>query len=292
MILREITSHDSMFWRRLARFGAAHGPTWWVRYSPPVFGILAAAAVPKARRAVLANLRRVRGEATRARNAIDTARTFATFASCLAEVLSNGSKNASEPVAVVRGQGGLQRELTRGGGAIFVTAHTAGWELVGPLVGQQLGVELVMVMEPERDGGARRIHDRAREAACGIFIVHVGDDPVAALPLLRHLRERRVVALQIDRAPSHIRTRPVRMFDAPARVPEGPIRLAQISGAPIVPVFSARLGFRRYLVEVHEPIHVPRRASEAEIDAAAQRIADAMTSFVRAHPVDWFDFRP
>jgi KDO2-lipid IV(A) lauroyltransferase len=58
---------------------------------------------------------------------------------------------------------------------------------------------------------------------------------------------------------------------------------------PIVPLFCARLGFRRYLIELCEPVWVKTR-DPAELDAAAQRIADAMVRFVRAHPTQWLHF--
>ena len=86
------------------------------------------------------------------------------------------------------------------------------------------------------------------------------------------------------------RPRPVRLFGARAFIPEGPIRLAQLSGAPLVAVFCARLGFRRYRIEVNEPIFVPRRVDEAGIDAYAQQIAGALEAFLRRHPTQWFDF--
>jgi KDO2-lipid IV(A) lauroyltransferase len=99
------------------------------------------------------------------------------------------------------------------------------------------------------------------------------------------------VALQIDRAPSRLRTRRVRLFGGPGVIPEGPLRLAQLSGAPILPVFSARRGHRRYLVEAYPPIVVARDASDADLDRAAQRVADAMGEFLTEHPTDWFAFR-
>ena len=69
------------------------------------------------------------------------------------------------------------------------------------------------------------------------------------------------------------------------------MRLAQLTGAPIVPVFSARTGHRRYAVHVHEPIDVPRHADTRAIGAAAQCLADALGEFVRAHPTQWFPFQ-
>ena len=284
-------AHDSLFWRRLARFGAAHGPEWWVRYTPAAFGLAAAVAVPTARRAIQANLRRIRGSATPLRDAVDVARTFTTYAGCLAEVLSNGSKNAQAPDLVVDGAGHMAAAMAHKKGIILVTAHTAGWEIVGPVLGDHHHVSVVLVMAAERNRDAGKIHDAARHAA-GLDVAHVGDDPLASLPLLQHLRRGSVLALQIDRVPRSMRGRRVRLFDKDGEVPEGPIRLAQASGAPIVPAFCARLGYRSYIAEISPPIRVSRDAAASALDAVAQQMADAMTGFVRKHPTQWFDFGP
>src|SRR5207247_1079101 len=82
-------------WRRLAHLGASRGPRWWVRYSPPFFGLAAAALLPNARRAVASNLRRIRGDKGRVRDALDVAHPFTTYAGCLAESLANGPNNAA-----------------------------------------------------------------------------------------------------------------------------------------------------------------------------------------------------
>ncbi len=83
---------------------------------------------------------------------------------------------------------------------------------------------------------------------------------------------------------------PVRLFEQPGAIPEGPLRLSQLTGAPIVPVFSTRTGHRQYDVHVDEPVFVDRRAEPRAVDAAAQRIADALSRFVGAHPTQWFSF--
>jgi KDO2-lipid IV(A) lauroyltransferase len=282
-------AHDAAFWRSLARFGAARGPEWWVRYSPPVFGWAAALAVPEARRAVHANLVRVRGAKGPVRDALDVAKTFAAYAGCLAEVLSNGSKNQRLPAAVLHGEHNVTSALSSGTGVVLVTAHTAGWEIVGPLLQAEHGREVVMVMAPEADERARALQDRAR-AAIGLRVVHVGRDPFGSLELLRELRRGAIVALQIDRLPPGMKTRSVRFLDAPGAIPEGPLRLASASGAPIFPLFSARTGYREYLIDARPPIYVPRRPSEAQIDEAAQHLAGELGRFLQSHPTQWFDF--
>jgi lauroyl/myristoyl acyltransferase len=282
-------AYDGVFWRRLARFGAAHMPLWWMRYSPPLFGLAAAALVPEARRAVAQNLLRVRGPKGPVRDALDVADTFATYASCLSETLAYGSKNAGVPTLALAGKEHMTNALEGGKGVIVATAHTAGWDVAGPVFEEDHHARLVMVMGRERSPAARRLHDEARLAS-GLSFEHVGDDPLDSLKLLTHLRSGAVVAMQVDRVPRGMRSREVTLLGRRSRVPEGALRLAQVTGAPIVPLFSARLGFRRYRMEARQAIRVSRHADEVALDGAAQELADALGDFLRRHPTQWFHF--
>lgn len=283
--------HEALFWRRLAHWGASKGPEWWVRYSPPVFGWAAAALVPSARRAVVQNLHRIRGDGSRVEDARDTLRTFGNYASCLAEVLSNDAAGGPRsPHTTVNHQEYVHHAGSLGKGIVMVTAHTAGWESAGPVLARNQGLKMMIVMEAEPDPGAMSLQDEARRRA-GVAILHAGGDPLAALPLLRHLKEpRAVVALQLDRFAPGMRTRPVTLLGEPSRMPEGPVRLAQMSGAPIVPAFCARVGYREYVIDIYEGRTVPRRATEAELDGVMQYLADSMTDFLRRNPTQWFHF--
>jgi KDO2-lipid IV(A) lauroyltransferase len=234
------------------------------------------------------NLRRIRGTRPPLREALDVAHTFTSFAGTLAEVLAGGSKNARLPHATIGGEAHLRAAIARGKGLIVATAHTAGWDVVGPLLTANEGVDMMVVMEPERAASARALHDAAR-VAHGVKIAHVGD-PVGALSILRHVQAGGAVAVQLDRIPAGMRTREVRMFGAPARLPEGPLRLAQLARAPIVPAFTTRLGYRRYHIEISAPVDVAPRAPQEDLDTAAQRLADAMEGFLVAHPTQWFRF--
>ena len=216
--------------------------------------------------------------------------TFSNYASCLAEVLSNDAPSGPRsPETSHRRQHHVHDARAHGKGIIMVTAHTAGWETVGPVVARNQGLKMMIVMRPEPDERAQTLHDDARKRA-GITIVHAGDDPLASLPLLRHLRTGGVVALQIDRVAPGLRTREVDLLGERTRMPEGPLRLAQVSGAPILPVFCARIGYRKYVVELYESRLVPRHASEAELDEVAQHLADSLGEFLRSHPTQWFHF--
>jgi lauroyl/myristoyl acyltransferase len=283
-------AHDGLFWRRMAAMGARRFPAWWVRYSPPVFGVAAAVALPKARRAVRTNLQRIRGPRPFLRDVIDTTQTFAAYAGCLAETLSMGSKNHVAPEVAVIGREHVLEAVAHNRGLIILTMHTGGWEAAGSLLAVHVKLDVVIVMEEERVEGARALHDRSREAA-GVRVIHIGPDPLAALPLVRHLRERKgAAAMQVDRVPASGRAVNVTLLDSPGVLPEGPFRLAQLTGAPIIPVFCFRRGFRRYVFEAHAPRTLPRKATDEQRSSVAQGVADDMTRFLRANPTQWFEW--
>ena len=135
----------------------------------------------------------------------------------------------------------------------------------------------------ERDAAARAIQDEARRAH-GLLVAHVGDDPlVGAAPRCGTCAGRRGRAADRPPACPVSARRAVTLFGATARdVPEGPLRLAALTGAPLLPVFAARTGHRRYVVRVEPPIRLaatPRDGRARRRRAAARR---RLERFVRA----------
>ena len=158
-------SIDGDVWRRLARWGATQGPEWFVRMSPPVIGVSICALAREPRMQVLSNLRRVCGERGGLREALDVSRTFASYASCLTEILSAGSDRARLPEAVVWGEPYVLDSLDDGRGIIFATAHTAGWERVGPLLSRDHGLRLMIAEAPERNEALPKYPGRSASLA-------------------------------------------------------------------------------------------------------------------------------
>jgi len=280
---------EGAFWRKMARWGA-RGPRWFAQHAPPVVGVAVCAFFPEFRRVIAANLRMVKGPRGALQETLDVARVFATYAACVSEVLEGDDDTHPIEVTV---EGGEHVETARAGGrgVVLVTAHTAGWEAVGHAFRRNRGLPILVATAMERDPEARSIQEQARQAQ-GLLLTHVGDDALSALPLLAHLRKGGVAALQIDRAPATAQSRNVQIFGQSFRLPEGPLRLASLAGTPIVPVFAHRAGYRRYVVSVCRPVQVPRRAEDADMDTAAQTIANTLQDFLRKHPTQWFPFRP
>ena len=281
---------DTALFRRAFYAGVLHGPVAWVRWSPPLFGLAFGAVLSRERRVVRDTLRRALGVRRWHLEARDVAAVFANFAWSMTDALAIGSGRNFALRRSARGEENFRAALASGRGLIAATAHTAGWDLAGKLLRDAQPAEVVVVMAPEPDPQARALHDEVR-ARTGVRVLHVGDDPLASIELLRHLQRGGVVALQIDRLAPGMRARSVELLGRPFRMPEGPLQLARLTGAAILPVFTRRLGFMAYEVIMEPPIELGRRAGEAEIDGAARRLAQALERFVRAYPTQWFRFR-
>jgi lauroyl/myristoyl acyltransferase len=288
-LLDDLRHHDSLLWRRAINAGVSRGPEAFVRLSPPLFGLAFAAALPRYRRVVLRNLRLVHGTRSAAIEALDVARVFSSYASCLTDAFVAGSERGVRVTGECVNDSRVAAAIAEGKGLILTTAHIGGWQIAGLVLSERHHCDLMVVMRPERDPRAQALQDSIRDRI-GIKVAHIGTDPLDALPLLAHLQHKGAVAVQMDRLPEGMRGRMASLFGRPWAVPEGPLRLAALSGAPILPVFSRRLGFMRYEVHIAEPIHLPRRPSSADLDGAARAITGEMEKFVRAHPTQWFHF--
>lgn len=271
--------------------GIEHGPEPWLRYSPPFFGVALGASIPEKREAVRANLRRILGRRSPSQEAADIARVFGAYASCLTEAMLLGSKRGFALRPRQRGVEHYVAARARGRGVLIATAHTGGWEALGAVMRGVHAGEVVVVMQRERDEGARAIQDRARLNA-GVTVHHVGTGPLDALPLLAYLRRGAVVAMQIDRSPPGLRVLDSTLFGTPFSLPEGPLVLSALSGAPILPVFTRRIGFMEYEARVFPPIDVPRRPTQEQRLAAAATLVSSMEEFLRENPTQWFHFVP
>lgn len=280
---------DSAFLRRLAFAGARFGPRFVIEHSPKFFGTAFALALPETRARVRHNLRRIKGRRGFLSEQRDIVRTFTSYAACLAESLGVERPDARHTELVVNGEAHLRDAMSEGRGVILVTGHIGPWDCAARLLAQHFHAEVLIVMQAEPDERARQVHDAVRQRG-GVRVVHVGEHPLDALPLLRHIRAGGALAIQLDRAAPAGRSLDVQLFGDNERVPEGPFRLAALSGAPIVPIFAHRAGYFRYELSVAAPIRVQRSASTTELRAAAASAAEAMQSFILRHPTEWFHF--
>jgi len=288
----ESLRHDGVFWRKLAYAGAAHGPWWWRRYTPPAFGSVFYAVLSKTRRTVARNWKYMGLAKNDLQATLGAHGTFVQFAESLTDGLESIGKGLDGYDLDSPTDEHFAAPVRQGRGLILLTAHTGSWEVVGRLIGRKHRAPLTMVMTKEQNASTRAFADalRNQKHEGDLELAYVGTDPLAALPLANALKRGRIVAMQFDRVPAGMASASVPFFGGRQSFPVGPFRLAQLTGCPLVIAFTRRIGYRRYAVDIPPPIEIPRGRDEAPVVKAIGVAARELESFVRQYPTQWFHF--
>jgi KDO2-lipid IV(A) lauroyltransferase len=172
--------------------------------------------------------------------------------------------------------------LAHGKGVIAITAHLGNWELgASALAG--LGYKLNVVALWQPDPKLNELYQRHRMAR-QLNPIPMGR---AARGCLAALRRNEIVALVGDRDFTGSRNT-VEFFGQPARLPEGPAKLALVTGAPLLPVFMVRTPNDTFKYIVEEPIWADKERDSVE--SVMRRVAIAMEHAISQHSEQWFLF--
>ena len=182
---------------------------------------------------------------------------------------------------VVQGAENVRAALEHGNGVLLVSAHVGGWEVATAIPRAIVPVRTTAIVTDDWIAWAV---DGAR-ARAGLGLLY---DTEPAARAARLLQAGEAVLVLGDYAKESMRTHSVRLLDAIAELPAGPVALARFCGAPIVPFTVLPLGPRRWRVEVEPPLFPPpRRGGRAAERELLQRLADRWTAQLRAHPEHW-----
>jgi len=221
-----------------------------------------------ARRFTLAHLAMILPDSSRAMNYLRVFRTFHNYAWTISEAAIH-KLNKEEFAYEIIGAKWLD-QLGAAQGAIVLTAHMGNYDLGAALFAEKFHREIRVVRAPEPDQQTAQ-HVSASLEKSGEGAVRVDYNTAGALlsfDLLNALRLGEIVSIQGDRIDGELATAPAHLFGRQVRLPNGPFVLAQVSRAPIYPLFIARSGYRSYQIIVREPIAVPRSGRDREDDLA------------------------
>jgi lauroyl/myristoyl acyltransferase len=254
------------------------------------WGDFAYATWKRPREAVLRNYARVLGRSTDDLLVQRTARRcFRHFALYIAEMLHVQGWDTRTVVErlEIEGEERFEEAAALGKGIIFVSAHMGSAEVAAALAVMR-GYKLTAVTERLRPQFVMDWAIACR-AAMGIRLLPLER---AGISLLRALRRKEMVAFVIDAGVERGGGEPVTFFGHQTMFPDGPARLARLSGAPIVFAVAARLPGGRFRAHIEPPL-LSERALSPEDDARCltQRLASAFEHYVWRYPGQWYAFR-
>jgi lauroyl/myristoyl acyltransferase len=254
------------------------------------WGDFAYAAWKRPREAALQNYARVLGrppDDPRVERA--ACASFRHFALYIAEMLHVQGWDTQTVLARLEIEGGEHFEAAEGyrKGIIFVSAHMGSAEIAGS-VAVLRGYRITAVTERLRPQFVMDWAVACR-AAMGVRLLPVER---AGISLLRALRRREMVAFVIDAGVERGGGVPVTFFRRETVFPDGPARLARLSGAPVVFAVAARLPGGRFRAHIEPPLLSDRALSpEEDARCLTQRLASAFEGYVRRYPGQWYAFR-
>lgn len=185
----------------------------------------------------------------------------------------------------------LERIVAEGKGGILLTAHAGNYELGGILL-RSKNLPVHAVYKPDRFEAVERLRSDLR-AAGGVIGIPVDGVGFTTLPLVKVLREGRLVGMQGDRDFS-LNGVKIPFFGREAFFPRGPWELAAMTGAPILCGLFFMDADQDFHAIFTEPIYIRGGRGERmkEIEAGMRRYVSMLEDFIRAHPDQWYCFYP
>ncbi len=194
----------------------------------------------------------------------------------------------------VEGEEAYRAMRSQGRGAVLVTAHMGSFE-VGLAALTRVERKVHVVYKRDASGIFESMRTRMRRLL-GVREAPI-DDGLATWMMLRQvLLNGEVVVMQADRAMPGQRSAVVPFLHGHLRIPTGAVRLARLTGCPIVPVFTVRLASGRFAVHIHPAIEpatehdsnspVTQCATEP-VDPLVLAVAKAIESMVAKFPTQW-----
>jgi predicted LPLAT superfamily acyltransferase len=284
------------------RFGyRANRMMLWIgtRFLPLGYALVGIAALyfvlfaPRARRASMAYLNRIHGHRGALRRWRQTYRHFMEFGLLLLDRALMLASPRHRFVMLGDGIPNLRRALDTNRGLLQLTAHFGNAEAAAPYmarIGFARPMHLVMYQKP--GDATERFHTSQRRMLAGMNIISTTDPLAAGVKIIRALRENEVVAIRADRALDG-RTVKAMLLGAPVRLPAGPFLAAALTGAPVLCVYTCRLGYRKYTCIISEPKSYGDDCPgtrEERMARAAGDYAAFLEKILREHPYQWANF--
>jgi len=193
--------------------------------------------------------------------------------------------------SAVEGLHHLEDALSDGRGVIVVSGHFHANRL-SKFILRRMGYPIVSVRNPiPYSLGMGRLGNWYVAPAYGRFLAGIVEEEISSQPdkvgmqLLRALRENRIVNMHID---IRLATEciPMTFFGVEQYFPVGFLRLAEATGAPLVPMLC-RGDSSGLCIRFEEPVRFSKKSAPSELSTRLRPFLDRLESWLLKYPEDW-----
>jgi len=177
----------------------------------------------------------------------------------------------------------IQKAMSEKRKIIYITAHYGGWEIALPYIALKFG-KLAVVNRKMDNPHIQALYEEARDKNNITML----EKKVAAKGMLKAFKQDKAVAVVIDQ---HIGNGAVVEFlGQKDKATDATSRLALKFDALIIPIFTPCNGFRKWTIEVCEPIDVTKIEfkTDNQIDELTQMQTDIISKKIFEAPDFWF----
>jgi predicted LPLAT superfamily acyltransferase len=249
--------------------------------------------VPRARRASMAYLDRLRPGRSTLRRSWETYQHMVVFGLLLLDRALMLTTSRHHFSISAEGLPSLTKPAAAGEGVLMMTAHFGNAEVAAPYMAR-MGVTrpVHLVMYRDAEDATEKFHTLHRRLLADVRIISTTDPLAAGVKIIGALRHGDVVALRADRA-MHGKSIRASLLGAPVSLPAGPFLAAVLSGSPVVHVYTCRLGYRRYICRVSATYRYGSEqpgTREERLQRAAADFTHHLEEVIRRHPLQWGNF--
>lgn len=190
------------------------------------------------------------------------------------------ARNAVE----VEGEENLKKVLSGGQGAVFIGAHLANWEILGPTLLEQYGKTLDLTYRAPNNPWSAALLEKVRDPE-GQMRAYPKSRSSARL-IAKALKEGRYLGILIDQKYNEGVSAP--FFGIPAMTNPVFVQLCQKFGCPLVPVQNRRVSGSGFKITVHEPLDiVDDKGEPLPVEVVIERAHALLETWIKEAPEQW-----
>lgn len=198
-------------------------------------------------------------------------------------MLQKNPQQVLEWVTECRGVEWLEKAAADGRGAILVAGHLGNWELGASWVAQRGYAPITGIVRHSQDPREKSLVDQLRNKLGTKTLSK--DAPMTRAAGL--LRRGEFLGIMVDQHGGSAGI-PAPFFGLTTSTSPGAAVFAWLTGAPLIPLYAARVAPCRFEVEVSPPIEWTKaQGRDAAISDITRKINEAMEKMVRAIPGQW-----
>ena len=175
--------------------------------------------------------------------------------------------------------------LGKGKGMLLLLSHFGNWEMMG-IMSKLIGDSIMVLAKPMKKNKRVDQFITGIRNSAGLEVV---SSIKASRTVMKALSRNRVVGILIDQRAKRSEGIWADFFGKEAPTTPGLAVLAMKTGAPVVPVFMVRNGFKQHRLVIQEPLQLVHTGDiKKDVEANTQLFNHTLESMIRRYPDQWF----